>query len=871
MINDKINHFQIEDKLGAGGMGVVYKALDLKLNRYVAIKALAHHIAQNPDYKKRFLHEAQAAASLNHPNITTIYETVDEGSDAYIVMEFIEGEELSKKINEKKFETAEALEVAIQIAEGVSDAHKKGIIHRDIKSQNIMITESGRAKIMDFGLAKLSGQTMMTQLGTTVGTINYMSPEQSRGENVDARTDIWTLGVVLYEMLTGQLPFKGDYEAAVVYSILNEKPKPASAINTKLIPEIDELINKVLAKNPDERYQSADELLADLKSIKKSIELGIPVEMIKSKLSVADYISQSKTQIETALPKKKKRNRVITAAGFLILLIAAFIFKGKDIIDFFGIELIPSAKHLAVLPFEIIGGGPEDNAFSAGLLETITSKLSQLEQFEGKLWVVPSSEIRKAKVTEVTDAVNKYGVNLALTGSIQKMEKGYRVTINLIDGETKRQLASRMMDDPLTSNSVIQDEAVIKVADMLKIELKPEMKKTIATGGTENAEAYRLYLIGKGQLANSTNTESLISSRKTFEEAIGLDSLFALAYTSKAEVENLLLEKTKETNWMNEAISSFSKAREIEKNLIEANLIEGKIYNLLGKYQEANLVFQKVLEQAPNNYDAYIGKAKSLKALGFKKDAEQLFKKAIQLKPDFYLLYTGLGLFYYQEGRYKEAAEQFQKVVELVPNNAGGYRNLASMNVFLNNIQEATQLYQKSLSIESDYRTYANLAAIQYKAGKYVDAAATYEKVIEMRNTDYRMWGYLAYCYYRENKNDKSNEANKKAISLAELELKINPKNTEVLASMASYYAMIGDLSNAKILLKKIEKFEIQSVDTYFSVGSIYEEFLHDRDNALKWIRTAIKKGYPLNEVNNAFGLKNLRQDPRYENILRSK
>jgi len=486
MTPDKISHFEIRETLGAGGMGVVYKAYDTKLNRFVAIKALARHIAHNPEFRKRFLIEAQAIAALNHPNIATIFETREEGDDAYIVMEFIEGEELSKKTSKGKLGIPESLDYAIQIAEGLREAHSKGIVHRDIKSANIMVTGSNLVKIMDFGLAKLAGQSMMTQVGTTIGTINYMSPEQTRGGEIDQRTDLWALGVVFYEMLTGKLPFKADYEQGIIYSILNEEPKSVSEIVRDIPKEIDEVIKNLLSKLPENRYQTADELLNDLKAIKQSVETGIPVAQLKS--GTAEYIN--KLRIEKNVSTAFSRKRVIATSAAMVILFFILLFKGGDLLKIFGGGLLPDEIHLAVLPFDNIGNDSTNRVFCDGLVETLTSQLSQFEQFDGKLWVVPSSEIRKSKITSADEAFNKFATNLALNGSVQKMTQGYRLTLNLVDAGNKRQLASRTIDDPMTSTSFLQDEAIIKVADMLNVELKPKSLELLTAGKPGSAEAH---------------------------------------------------------------------------------------------------------------------------------------------------------------------------------------------------------------------------------------------------------------------------------------------------------------------------------------------------------------------------------------------
>ncbi|MCI0698839.1 serine/threonine protein kinase [candidate division KSB1 bacterium] len=275
MVGKTISHYKILEKLGGGGMGVVYKAQDLKLDRFVALKFLPHHLSADEEEKKRFIHEAKAASALDHPNICTIHE-IDETKDGqiFICMAYYEGETLKKKIERSPSPIDQTLDLAIQIAQGLAKAHEHGITHRDIKPANVMITQDGVVKIVDFGLAKLAGQPRLTKAGMTLGTAAYMSPEQARGEEVDHRADIWSLGVVVYEMLTGKLPFWSEYEQAVIYSILHEEPKPMTTLRPGVPPELERIVSKAIAKRADERYQRMDEMLVDLKSIARELEFG---------------------------------------------------------------------------------------------------------------------------------------------------------------------------------------------------------------------------------------------------------------------------------------------------------------------------------------------------------------------------------------------------------------------------------------------------------------------------------------------------------------------------------------------------------------------------------------------------------------------
>ena len=869
MTPNRVSHFEIKETLGAGGMGVVYKAFDTKLNRFVAIKSLAGHLAHNPEFKKRFLIEAQAAAALNHPNIATIYETLEENNDAYIVMEFIEGEELTKKISGNRLKVSEAVDYAIQIAEGLKSAHEKGIVHRDIKSQNIMVTGSNNVKIMDFGLAKLAGQSMMTQLGTTVGTINYMSPEQSRGDEIDQRTDLWALGVVFYEMLTGKLPFKAAYEQAIIYAILNEEPKPVSGIVKDVPKEIDEITKNLLAKKPDNRYQSADELLVDLKAIKQSLETGIPVEQIKSSVSTAEYINKLK-QEKAAVPAFS-RKRVIISTAALVLLLMVFLFKGGDILNLLGIGSLSGDKHIAVLPFTNVDKNPDNQAFVDGLMETLTNKVSQLEQFADKLWVVPASEVRASKIASAQEAYNKFGVNLVVSGSVEKLEKGYRININLVDAGNLRQLATNEIDDPMTSKSFIQDETIIKVAGMLNVELKPDNLKLLTSGKTANPQAYELYLKGRGKLLNYDKAENIIAAIGFFENAVNIDSSFALAYAGLGEAYLEKYKAGKDISSIENAIKYSNRARNINGSLISVNITLGRIYIEQGKNQEALNEFEKALLIDPKNSDAFRERAKTYMAMGKTREAELSYKEAIKMKPDYWKGYNYLGVFYFQQGKYDEAAAQFQQVISLNPNNAKGYVNLGAVYGILTRYDDAINAFNKSLQIEPDYRMYQQIATVYLKKNMYKEAARAYEKVIEMKNNDYRIWGFLADAYYKiPDERYKADSSNLKAVELALEQLKINPNNADILSRLASYYGMLKDTVKSLSTLRKVEALHPADVFIQLSIGQTYEEWLGNRKTALYWIKKAIRNGYSLPNLKTRKGLNNLMKDKDFITFIDS-
>ncbi|MCH8069957.1 MAG: protein kinase, partial [Candidatus Marinimicrobia bacterium] len=481
-----------------GGMGIVYKAEDTKLKRTVALKFLTPQALGTEEEKTRFVHEAQAAAALDHPNICTIYEIDEADEKTFIAMAHIDGQSLKDKIESGPLKLEDALDIGIQVAEGLQEAHEKGIVHRDIKSANIMMTEKGQAKIMDFGLAKLASSPGVTKEGTTMGTAAYMSPEQARGEGVDHRTDIWSLGVVLYEMITGKLPFRGEYELAVVYSILNEDPEPITGLRMGVPMELDRIVTKTLAKNPDERYQHVDELIVDLHQLKKGSK---PVVIPSKKVF--------------RLENLRKRLKSFTVWGILLLAVilgVIYLVIPKE-------QEVPS---VGILYMENLGD--EENEFWArGITEDVINT------------VASAGLIRVSSMQDVVDVVGlnmplfdiarKLRVKYLLTSSIYKRDDAFDLSCQLIEAETGRSMYNKRWSEPVERASTISRTVAKDILNNLDVSSKPYGTKYV----TVNPEAYELYLRGKYRWEKRQNQQDREVARGLLNKAIELDQNLIIA------------------------------------------------------------------------------------------------------------------------------------------------------------------------------------------------------------------------------------------------------------------------------------------------------------------------------------------------------
>ncbi|MFZ2054522.1 MAG: protein kinase [Candidatus Aminicenantales bacterium] len=602
--------YKIIEEIGRGGMGIVYKAEDLKLKRTVALKFLPPGLTHIPDVKDRFMREAQAAAALDHPNICTVYEFDQAEGKAFISMAYIEGQSLKKKIDSGPLELEEALKIATQVAEGLQEAHKKGIVHRDIKSANIMVTEKGLAKVMDFGLARVTGATLVTQEGTTMGTVTYMSPEQARGEKVDRRTDIWSFGVVLYEILSGELPFKGEHEQSIVYAILKEKPKPITDIKADIPVSIEQVVYRALEKDPDKRYQQIEDLLDDL----KSISAGIVPDEIQARLRRAK------------LRKRKRAILYVGATGLTIIMavLALSLFTGRA-------EAIDS---LAVLPLKNLTGDVEKEYFVDGVTDELIGQLGQISA----LRVISRQSVMRYRESNklLPEIARELNVDAVVVGSVQQVGESVRIRVQLIDAFPEEQnLWGKTYERPVTEILAMYNEVARAIVDEVQITLTPKEDTRLASAFQVNPQAYEAYLKGMYHLYKLTPPE-LDAALHYFEQALETDPNYALAYTGIAFVwtgrqQMGLVIPSEATPKAKDAVLT---ALALDNTLAEVHyaLAAIKTWNDWD-WEGGEQAFKRALELKPNYPEALVYYSNLLCYMGRLDEALAMAERAVQLDP----------------------------------------------------------------------------------------------------------------------------------------------------------------------------------------------------------------------------------------------
>lgn len=855
MIGQTISHYTILEKLGEGGMGVVYKAHDSRLDRDVAIKFLSSGLSVSASEQERFLQEARAASSINHPSVCTVHDIGTHDGHMYFVMELIEGTtllEIAGTMDEKS-----CLQIVRQIAEGLGAAHAKKIIHRDIKSSNIMRMPDGRVKIMDFGLAKVADRSDLTTIGSTVGTMGYLPPEQARGELVDQRADIYSLGVVLFELLTGDRPFSAPYSSAMLYQILNEEAPAPSLRKQNVSSSVDAIVRRCLSKSADDRYQTAEELCKDLDDVLSGGTVAVK-ETARSGNGVRSFPFSPRRVIAL----------LFLFAGMLALVVfipSGFRDRAHQLV---GGETVPEQKHLAVLPITNIGNDVNLQVLCDGLTETMTSQLTQLEHFHGSLWVVPAKEVRHADIKSAEGARKSFGVTLVVDGSLQSIEVGYRLTINLIDPVLVRQISSASIDFPRDRLASLQNESVLKIIEMLHLELNPEIRSVLQSGGTSVPAAFEYYLRGRGLLLRYENEENIDNAVVSFRQAIQKDSMYALAHAALGEAFWRMYEAGKDTRLVNDAVAECKKAQSLNANLSSVNITLGMVYTGTGKPDEGIRLFEAALKNDPSSAEIYRGLAKAYEAKGSFADAEKTYRRSIELRPDYWGGYNDLGVFYSKNNRYDDAITSFKKVISLTPDNYRGYNNLGGMYYFLEHWSDARETFEHSYKISPSYRTASNLGTLYYVEGRFTEAAQWYERALTYNANDHVVTGNLASAYYWSNDvREKSIEMFRCAIALARHQLAVNPNDADILVSLGGYYAMVGNVDSSRICNERSLQLNRNDAAILFHAGTTFER-IGERERAIELIGKALEAGYSVSEISNQPELREMYSDPKYKALI---
>ncbi|TLY31375.1 MAG: tetratricopeptide repeat protein [Ignavibacteria bacterium] len=770
MVGQTISHYKILEKLGEGGMGVVYKAEDLKLRRIVALKFLPLNLTSTPDKRARFEQEAQAASALNHPNVCHINAIEEHEGQQFIDMEFVDGVTLRQILPVQKVQ--EALGYAIQIGDALNEAHGKGIVHRDIKCENIMVSSKNQIKVMDFGLAKMKGTMKLTHTSSTVGTLAYMAPEQIQGGIVDARSDIFSFGTVLFEMLTGKTPFRGEHEAAMMYSILNEEPESVAKYRPELSPELDRIIRRSLEKDPQDRYQHVDDMVSELRRLQKQ-----STKVVRP--SPGDMTVPASHDTKPAAPGifdgAATRRRIFLLGGAVlgIGVLAAveyLLFVGREI----GAE--KRIDSIAVLPFTNVGGDPNTEYISDGITENIINNLTTLH----KLRVVPRSTSfhYKGKELDPQKIGGELHVSAVLTGRVTQHGENLNIQSELVDVLRQSQLWGKQYQQKLTDILGMQDEISRDIAAQLQLQLSGEEQKNLTKRGTNNVEAYELYLKGR-YYWNKRDAENIKRGIQFFSQAIEKDSQYALAYAGLADsyVSPPLLLPPKEV--IPKAKAAAVRALEIDNQLAEphAALAYAKLrfdFDPPGADKE----FSRAFELNPNYSIAHQWHGFYFMTLGRFEEAFAEERQALKLDPLSLVINASSGWVFYYARHYDEAMQQCRKTLELDPNFHIALWILGKCYEQRGMYQEAVAAFQKVIASSGNTDVIAALGHTYATMGRRDEAEKVIRQLKELSKNNYIGRYSLGEIYIALNKKEEAFEQLQEALSDHDFQLihvKVDP------------------------------------------------------------------------------------------------
>jgi eukaryotic-like serine/threonine-protein kinase len=818
--------YRIVRHIAGGGMGAVYEVRDEVLGRRSALKTILPKLVSTRQAVVRFRNEVALAQEVTHRNVCRVHDVgrhrnADGSEITFLTMELLDGPTLQQQIKTAgRLPGNEALRIARDVAHGLDAVHRAGVIHRDLKSANIILLPD-RAVLTDFGIACGPGtpHERPTEFGAVPGTPAYMAPELLHGGEASVASDIYAMGVVMYELATGRrLPPEQR---------LKREPRLPTGLNPAVDPVWAAAIERCLRRDPQERFGSAAELLV-------------------------------------ALEARTRRRTVLLGAGVLAVG-SAYGFR-TDLRAW--ASGLPSRRHVAVLPFSTAGSAVDSRAFADGVTETLTSKLSELEQFHDSMWLVPASEVRGRRVSSVEEARKAFGVTLAITGNIQQVGDRVRINTNAVDARTLKQLSSRTVDVQVNELFALQTRVVESVADMLQLAVGEPARRILNTGQTKDPVAYQLYEQAAGRLRRAEAAE-VNRAIEELHQAIARDDSFALAYVRLANAYWRRFAFAKEPADADLALRHAQRAVALADGISAPHATLGQIYSGSGRYDEAARSLNTAIELDPANTEALNSLATLYNRQKEFAKAETAYKRAIDLRPDNWIWYNTLGRFYFTQARYDEALRMFSMVSSLIPESAVGYQNAGAVLVSLGRYAEAQANLRRALLIEPTGFAYSNLSVCSTFQGRHREAVSLLEKAVELSPRNHLTWRNLGDAYAAVPAlAARAPAAYVKALSLVADALRINTSEPDNWLNKALYEAKLGRVNEAKATMEQVLNGKGLDAAEVFK-SAVVLELIGDRREALRRLGFALRSGYSLEQVRKEPELAQLRRDPEFAEIIR--
>jgi serine/threonine-protein kinase len=848
VIDRTVSHYRIQQRIGGGGMGIVYRAMDVRLNRLVALKFLAPELTRDENAKRRFLHEAQAASALDHPNICPVYE-IDETPEGqlFIAMPLLDGEPVRERVARGPLPVQEAFEIAFNVVQGLAHAHHAGIVHRDIKPGNVVITGEGYVKIVDFGLAKLRGRSRLTASDATLGTVAYMSPEQAGNDEVDHRADVWSVGVMLHEMLTGRLPFRGQIDQAMVYSILNEDPTPVAELRKDVPRECAAIVERCLQKDPDKRYQSAE-------------ALGAAIVAVAQKLGWESAIgSGAISSVVPVSPARRTRLPVRAVAATLAVALAAVAFY--QVVLNREPAVFTTRLRVAVLPLERLGDSPSQD-FVDGLSVEVARVGDAVARELPSAWVLPYRRVLADPPAHADAAADAFGVNRVVTGNVQPFGGRHRLNLALLDARTTAELAREHVAFDEASTGLAGALAGA-VARLLGAPAEAAPADTTWPGGT-----YAAYLEGTGLLVRSRTPVEAERADATLSKAHRGDG-DAVILESRARASHAAARDEPASPVLPSAITLAAAAVAADSTYARAHATRAAILSDMGDAEGAVEAYRQAVRFDREYVEAWEALAQLLLRLDRFDESEVSHRRLVALRPDYAEGHRSLGRFYKTMGKLEAAKAQYDTALVLAPKD---WRALTNMGILCHALGEwrlAREYFERSFIVKPTCYTCANTGGLLYYEGRFQDSAKYYEWALDYcDSSDYGNWGnWAGSLYWTEGRRAEALEKYTRAIALAEQALAVQPGDVVVMAHLADYHAMAGNEAQAVAMVERLEERASDDVEVLYRLACAHAK-LGDRARALHYSWNAVQRGYPRLGIEREPLFRDLVRDDRFRRMF---
>jgi serine/threonine protein kinase/tetratricopeptide (TPR) repeat protein/TolB-like protein len=870
--------FRIEQLLGEGGMGRVYKALDKELGRTVALKILQPELTKDPSVIMRFKQELLLASRISHRNILRIHDLTDYEGVKFITMAFIEGKDLNQLLKESRpLPIDRSLKMARQMCEALDAAHVEGVVHRDFKPHNVLVGNNDQVYVSDFGLATSfeTAKMGMTRTGAFVGTPRYMSPEQVEGKQVDSRTDLYSFGLVFYEMVCGEVPFAGDSTWQVMYQRVKDAPKNVKQVNPNIPDNVADIIMHCLEREPGERYQSAKEILANIDA-HRGPEMSVS-SMYRMPPQGGGGSAAGSRSVQITLPAKPPLWLYATGGTLLLGLLFLAIPTTRHLVikppaetevvnpeAVKGLPPLSQGKYVAVLPFRVIGGDTSIGYVAEGLGEALSAKLFQLKGVH----VASSDDTGKTDTkAPLPEVAKKLGANMIVTGMVQGSANELRITVKLNNVAENKVVWNEEFSGVPADLLTIEDRIYGKLADALEANASPGDILAGTAHPTDNVDAYDSYLRGHNALRGQLNPKSIQSAIDYFNAALRKDPKFAKAYTGLADASLRMYDENKDSFWTDKALNAAKQAQALDDKLPEVHFVLGSVYAATGQTSQAIAELKRAQELAPNSDEGYRRLGSAYLAAGQNEPAIRALEKAVELNPYYWVNQNALGNAYRQTGSYEKALKNFQQVTQLEPQNEIGYANLGTVYASMGRYEESIAPLQKAIQLGPQPAEISNLGTSYFYLHRYPEAVKQFEKAVELNPNDETMMGNLADGYRAAGQMDKARPTYDKAIALAFRALNVNPRSATTMGSLALYYAKKGDMGEAVGWIQRARGLDPSSVDLIGTSAEVHA-LCNRPEEAIADLKKGLQLGLTTATIESDPELDSLRKRPDYQALM---